>query len=443
MVSSPDTIANLHAAFRDGQLTPSELLELCFTRIDSREADVHAWVLVDRDGAMRKAEEQTRLLGRFGGEPFPPLFGIPVAIKDIFDVALWPTKAGSPLREQHLAESDAPVVTRLREAGAILLGKTVTTEFASFDPSPTHNPWHLERTPGGSSSGSAAAVACRMCVAALASQTGGSIVRPASYCGVVGFKPGYGIVPTDGVVPLAPSIDHVGAMARNVADAARVFGVISGASASGGRKSPGESPGESPIRFGILRDFFCDQADVESVAVFDAAMVHLENALGPAGAVDLGCDIAEVHRSHRVIMAFECAAYHRTWFASRRDQYGPQITKLIDEGLATSPDVYAKALDHANRFRDSVVKVLSSYDVLAMPSTHGPAPLLETTGDPRWQNVWSFARLPAITIPCGFAALNLPLGLQLVGADDLNVLDIAAQCEQELNLSGEIDRLLG
>jgi aspartyl-tRNA(Asn)/glutamyl-tRNA(Gln) amidotransferase subunit A len=440
MIPSSSSIAKIHALFRSGELTPRELVEQCFNRIDSREADVQAWVSLDREGALRLADEQTRLLASLSNhEALPPLFGIPMGVKDIFDVAGWATKAGSPLREKHIALQDAPSVARVREAGAILLGKTHTTQFASFDPSPTHNPWHLAHTPGGSSSGSAAAVACGMCVAAFASQTGGSILRPASYCGVVGFKPSYGAVPLEGVVPLAHSIDHVGAMAANVADVARVFGVMSGRK-SGGAEERG-SEGDRDIRFGIVRDFFVDQAEQENAAVFDAAMVHLENSQGEATVVELG-DIPAVHASHRVIMAYECAAYHREIYLQQRDQYGPCISQLIEEGLATSPDVYSKALDHAWRFRQQALAVLTTCDVLAMPTTHGPAPSMETTGDPRWQNVWSFARLPAITIPCGFAALNLPLGLQLVAGDDLRLLEIAAACEESLDLGNELQRLM-
>jgi aspartyl-tRNA(Asn)/glutamyl-tRNA(Gln) amidotransferase subunit A len=440
MIPSQLNIAKIHALFRDGELTPRELVEQCFNCIDSREADVQAWVMLDREGALHLADEQSRVLaGMTSHEQFPPLFGIPIAIKDIFDVATWPTKAGSPLREKNIASTDAESVRRVREAGAIILGKTHTTQFASFDPSPTHNPWHLEHTPGGSSSGSAAGVACGMCVVALASQTGGSIIRPASYCGVVGFKPSYGSTPLTGVVPLAPSMDHVGAMAANVADVARVFGVLAGSASSGGRKSPG---GE-PIRFGVLRDFFCTEAEPENAAVFDAAIVHLENSLGKVDVADLGCDIRQVHASHRVVMGYECAVYHRDVYLKHRDQYGPCISQLIDEGLAASPETYAKAFEHMLRFRQQVLQTLQSFDVLAMPSTHGPAPSMDSTGDPRWQNVWSFARLPSITIPCGFATLNLPLGLQLVAADDYQLLEIAAQCEEILGLGEELQRLMG
>src|SRR5262245_10128167 len=197
----------LHAAaadVRQGRRTPIDLLESCLARIDQLEEKVRAWVLIDRDGARATAERLTCELkqGHYRG----PLHGIPVGIKDIFDVFDWPTAAGSRLWKQSIARHDSTCVRRLREAGAVLLGKAVTTQYASFDPPPTRNPWDLSRTPGGSSSGSAAALACGMCLGALGSQTGGSITRPASFCGVCGCKPTYGRVSCRGVVPLAPSM---------------------------------------------------------------------------------------------------------------------------------------------------------------------------------------------------------------------------------------------
>jgi Asp-tRNA(Asn)/Glu-tRNA(Gln) amidotransferase A subunit family amidase len=440
MITTLPSIAKIHALFRNGELTPRELVEQCLACIDHYEPDLQAWVSVDRTGALQRAEAQSRWLSiRPEHEPLPPLFGIPIGVKDIVDIASWPTQAGSPLRASHVAQTHAPVVARLLDAGAIVLGKTVTTEFACFDPSVTRNPWNHSRTPGGSSSGSAAAVARGMCVAAVGSQTGGSILRPASYCGVVGFKPSHGSVPVEGVVPVAPSLDHVGSLAHSVADAARMFGAMAGGSI--GSLAAGES--ESPIRFGIVRGFFWEHAEPETAAVFDAVLVHLENLLGPAIEVSLPVDMAAVHRSHRQVMAFEAAAYHRLTFERAPEKFGPHVAKLIAEGLATSATEYAQALDVGVQFRSAAERALESCDVLAMPTTPGPAPGLATTGDPRWQSPWSLARLPAITLPCGFAALNLPLGLQLVADDDARLLHIAAQCEEELDLADEMERLLG
>src|SRR5262245_14762318 len=217
-------IWTIHAAadaIRQGRLSPTDLVETCFRQIDRYDARVRAWVFVDRDGATSEARRLTEEVKR--GHWRGPLHGIPVGIKDIFDVFDWPTGCGSRLWANAIARQDAPVVAKLRHAGAVLIGKTVTTAYASFDPPVTRNPWDLSRTPGGSSSGSAAAIACGMCFAALASQTGGSITRPASYCGVAACKPSYGVVSVDGVMPLAPSLDHVGTMARTVGDVALVM----------------------------------------------------------------------------------------------------------------------------------------------------------------------------------------------------------------------------
>src|SRR5437588_6861174 len=223
------TFSTLHAAsaaLRLGRISPVDLLDTCLERIDRYEPRVHAWVFVDWDSARAEAERADAELRR--GLWRGPLHGIPLGIKDIFDVFDWPTAAGSRLWAKSMARRDATVVQRLRQAGAVLLGKTVTTQWASFDPPVTVNPWHPSRTPGGSSSGSAAAVACGMCLGALGSQTGGSITRPASYCGVAGCKPTYGRVSGAGVVPLAGSMDHPGPMARTARDLAVILQAIAG-----------------------------------------------------------------------------------------------------------------------------------------------------------------------------------------------------------------------
>src|SRR5438067_176299 len=214
-------LPTIHAAadaIRHGRTTPLELLDACLAHIDRYEPRVRAWVFVAREQANETAARLTEELRR--GCWRGPLHGIPIAVKDIFDVFDWPTAAGSKLWANSIARQDADVVRQLRQAGCVFLGKTVTTQYASFDPPVTKNPWNLSRTPGGSSSGSAAAVATGMCLGALGSQTGGSITRPASYCGVAGCKPSYGYVSCTGVVPLAPSMDHPGPIAGCVQDLA-------------------------------------------------------------------------------------------------------------------------------------------------------------------------------------------------------------------------------
>src|ERR1700730_17802572 len=220
------TIHAAAGAIRARKTTPLELVEMCLANVDRWESTVRAWVFLERDYPRAEAKLLTEELGK--GQYRGPLHGIPIAVKDIFDVFDWPTAAGSQLWENSIAREDCEVVRRLRAAGAIFLGKTVTTQYASFDPPVTRNPWNVEKTPGGSSSGSAVALATGMCLGALGSQTGGSITRPASYCGVTGCKPTYGRVSVDGVVPLAFSMDHPGPMAGCVRDLATMLQVIGG-----------------------------------------------------------------------------------------------------------------------------------------------------------------------------------------------------------------------
>src|SRR5438105_826663 len=246
------TIHEAAAALRAGKTTPIDLVNKCLANIDRWEGKIRAWVFVERAYARAEAERLTEELGK--GQYRSPLHGIPIAVKDIFDVFDWPTAAGSKLWEKSIARQDCEVVRRLRNAGAIFLGKTVTTQYASFDPPITRNPWNLERTPGGSSSGSAAALATGMCLGALGSQTGGSITRPASYCGVAGCKPTYGRVPLDGIVPLAWSMDHPGPMARCAFDLGLMLAVI----ADSWR---GPTSNEAPPRLLRVRGLFHDLAE--------------------------------------------------------------------------------------------------------------------------------------------------------------------------------------
>ena len=212
------TIHEAAEAIKGRRVTPVDLVEQCFQAIDRWEKHVHAWVFVDREYALAEAKRLTDELAK--GQYRGPLHGIPIGVKDIYDVFDWPTACGSKLWANAIARQDAPIITSLRTAGAIFLGKTVTTQYASFDPPVTRNPWNLAHTPGGSSSGSAAAVSTGMCLAAIGSQTGGSITRPASYCGIAGCKPTYGELPLDGIMTLAHSMDHPGPMAQNVMDLA-------------------------------------------------------------------------------------------------------------------------------------------------------------------------------------------------------------------------------
>ena len=256
----PPTATEMAAAIRAGSATPSELVAACLERIARDDGRLRAWVVCDEAGAAALADERSAeaKAGQYRG----PLHGVPVGIKDIVDVAGWPTRAGSTVTDDAPVEHDAPLVARLRRAGAIVLGKTVTTEFACFDPPPTRNPWHAERTPGGSSSGSAAAVAAAMCPAAIGSQTGGSIIRPAGFCGVCGLKPTFAAVSTNGVVPVSAHLDHVGPLAASVADLKLLFDVLRDDADRPPAASASDSPAAMrPPRLGVWQEYFLDEAD--------------------------------------------------------------------------------------------------------------------------------------------------------------------------------------
>lgn len=433
------------------RLTPREAVERCLAAIERFEPRVNAWVLVDADGARQAADRLGDELAQ--GHCRGPLHGIPLAIKDIVDVAGWPTRAGSPLRAEHRADADATIVARLRDAGAVLLGKTVTTEFASFDPPPTRNPWNLERTPGGSSSGSAAAVALGMCLGAIGSQTGGSITRPASYCGVSGCKPTVGRVSSAGLVPLSFHLDHPGPIARTVGD----LGVMLDAIAGYDLRDPvsAEVPvadcaaacrQAAPPRLGVLEDFFLTGASPAAKQATRTAIDALAQAGAAVEVIALPPEFHEVPVLHRLIMAVEAAQYHADMFARRRDQYGPHIARLIEEGLAASAIEYATALDHRRRLRREMLGVFGHADALVTPATVGPAPGIETTGDPKFNSPWSYTGFPTISFPCGLAESDqqlgaaergLPVSLQFIGRpfDEPRVFSAAAWCESVLGFS--------
>jgi Asp-tRNA(Asn)/Glu-tRNA(Gln) amidotransferase A subunit family amidase len=396
---------------RDGRITCRELLERCLGRIDRHEPAVRAWVLVDRDRARAEADARDSELKR--GADRGPLHGIPVAIKDIFDVFDWPTACGSRLWRDAVARRDAPAVQRLRQAGAVLVGKTVTTPFASFDPPPTRNPWKLDRTPGGSSSGSAAAVATGMCLAALGSQTGGSITRPAAYCGVAGCKPSYGLVGLDGILPLAPTMDHPGPLAGGVSDLAIVLQVI--AEAAPRNWLPPLAGPLRPPALGRLRGFFERFADEATRAMMEGACRRLAERGAVVRDVALPASFEEVVAQHRVVMAVEAAAYHGERLARHPDDYAPKIRGLIEEGLACPAPEYARALEHRRQLIADMAALFPGLDALVCPATTRPAPDAATTGDPAFNSPWSYTGLPVVSFPVALSPDGLPLGVQLVG----------------------------
>ncbi len=439
------TIHEAAEAIKGRRITPIDLVEQCFDAIDRWEKHVHAWVFVDREYARAEAKRLTDELAnnKYRG----PLHGIPIGVKDIFDVFDWPTACGSKLWANSVARQDAPVVAALRTAGAIFLGKTVTTQYASFDPPVTRNPWNLAHTPGGSSSGSAAAVATGMCLGALGSQTGGSITRPASYCGIAGCKPTYGLVPLDGIMPLAVSMDHPGPMAHDVTDLALLLRVL----AKTHEHHPVANFAEkaavaaSRPRLGRLRQLFEEKATNEVRDMLDE-IVHrftedgaiVEEAALPAGF----CDIIP---RHRMVMAVEAAQFHEARWRRRPEDYSPRIKQLIEEGLACPAAEFARTKDHQQELTRTMRYALHNDLVLICPATPGPAPLADTTGDPVFNSPWSYTGLPTISIQTGYFVDGLPLALQLVAGpnrEDL-LFSVAAWCEKRLAPSPLVPKLPG
>jgi len=435
------TIREASSAINAGELTPLQLVNSCLERIDALEGKIQAWALVDREGALEAAHRLDQELRQ--GQRRGPLHGIPVGIKDIFYTAGLRTEAGSPFWSGFIPSYDATTVTRLKEAGAIVLGKTHTTQFASFDPAPTRNPWNTAHTPGGSSSGSVAGVAAGMCLAALGSQTGGSVLRPAAYNGIVGFKPQYGRISTYGVVPVSWTLDHVGVLARTVEDTALVFQAIAGHDPRSYHSLDAPVPdclghleNQKAPRLGLLREYFFDQADEEMRRHTESVAESLRQAGAKVEEVALPPSFANIHETSRTIMAVEAATYHQEMFAKHKEQYRPGIRKLIEDGLTIPATEYARALEMRLQQHTDTEPLLHKVDAMLTPGASGAAPRsLETTGNPVMQVPWSVMGVPSISLPTGLSKDGLPLAIQLAGpplAED-RLLAVARWCERVLN----------
>ena len=436
------TIAQAARLIREGQLSPSDLMESLLGRIDRLEPRLKAWVYLDREAALAEAEQKAR--AALPGAAVGPLHGVPVGVKDIYYTAGIPTTACSKVYADFVPDFDAATVERLKEAGAIILGKTVTTEFACLDPSPTLNPWNPAHTPGGSSSGSAAAVAARMCPAALGSQTVGSVLRPASYNGVVGLKPTYGRVTRHGVIPVSWSLDTVGWMTRTVEDSALLLQVMAGHDpqdpVASRRRTHDylaalESP--QPPRIGLLQGFFHDNADPETRRHMSLVVERLSHAGAAIEELPSPEGIEESVEDQRTIMAVEAAAFHEPMYRRQAQDYQPKLRELLRRGLETDVLTYSRALERRTQFIANSQSLSERADVLLTPTTPTPALTdLTNTGNPLFQGPWTHCGLPAITIPSGLAASGLPLGIQLAAArfQEPRLLAAARWCEAVLDL---------
>lgn len=436
------TVSETARAVRDGEVSPVELTQSLLDHISRLDSRLYAWETVDPEGAIAEARRCEAAVTR--GGVLGPLHGVPIGLKDIYYTAGLRTTMGSRVYRDFVPQQDAASVARLRGAGAIVLGKTVTTEFAMGDPPRTCNPWNDVHTPGGSSSGSAVAVASRMCALATGSQTAGSVIRPAAYNGVVGFKPTYGRVSRHGVFPVSWTLDTLGWMTRTVEDAAVVLDVLAGhdprdsgcanlpyAPVAGDMEAEGWSP-----RIGIVAGDFERSASAETQAHTFTVIEALRINGAVVELLDLPVSYLGIREAQVVIDYTETAAVHRDTHATRADEYGPNVRSRIESGELIPAVAYAQAQRHRRKFRSDMDQTMLAVDALIMPAAAGPAPAdLSTTGDPGFYSPWTVAGLPAITIPTGLSKSGLPLGVQLVGKgfDDATLLRTARWVENVLD----------
>jgi Asp-tRNA(Asn)/Glu-tRNA(Gln) amidotransferase A subunit family amidase len=421
--------------------TITQELERCLKAIDQHDGRIQAWAFIDRDRARHEAAELDR-------QPPAPLHGLVVGVKDIIDVAEMPTGCGSARWKHSIAREDAQVVKKLRDAGALMLGKTVTTAFAYLDPSPTRNPWNLDRTPGGSSSGSAAAVASGMCSVALGSQTGGSTIRPASYCGVASLKPTFGSISTQGVWPLAPSLDHIGIMAQQVRDLARVFQAISGPDGNArhwfGTSNHAPIPdclhaidtnqAAPAVPIARFTGLFEERASPEMLKLYHSAISKLEAESDPIPRVVPPSGFQSVHQQQMVLMSSEAAQVHSGRFAREKTDYPPKIAELIQAGMLVKGSDLSKALTHQQSLCIEVERMLKTAGVFVTPATPDLAPGRETTGNPQFNSPWSFLGFPVVSVPAGWSEDGLPFALQFIGPPqgEAHLLAVASWAESVL-----------
>jgi Asp-tRNA(Asn)/Glu-tRNA(Gln) amidotransferase A subunit family amidase len=402
-------LPQLAAALRSGELPITNYLDILERRFNSIEPSVQAFMPEEGRFARLRVQAEELLRRWPGPDSRPPLFGLPVGIKDIMRVDGLPTTGGSYLPTRLFDAPESACVSRLKDGGALIAGKTVSTEFAYFGPGPTHNPRNLAHTPGGSSSGSAAGVAAGLCPLALGTQTIGSVIRPAAFCGVVGFKPSHNRISTAGVIPLSPSLDHIGLFAASVAGAALAASVLVD-------DWRAEHPAHAPI-LGVPEGPYLAQAGQDGLRAFRDALEGLRRRGYQVLPVPAMPDFDSVRERHLLIVAAEATAVHAEWFERYRDLYHARTVALIERGRAISAGQLAEALAGREKLRADLLGLMDEHglDLWLAPSAPGPAPKgLESTGDPVMNLPWTYAGLPAISLPAG-AVDGLPLGLQVVG----------------------------
>src|SRR2546425_1087237 len=425
-------LANLHSLsaseaarlIRDGVISSEQLVEACLARVHETDAQIQAWAFLDSDHALAQARAADEL--RLSGQPIGPLHGVPVGIKDIFDTSDMPTENGSVLHAGRTPSRDAAVVTLLRAAGAVIMGKTVTTEFATRSPGKTRNPHNPEHTPGGSSSGSAAAVGAGMVPLALGSQTTGSTIRPASFCGVWGFKPTHGLIPRPGMFMLSRTCDHVGLFARSLDDLALLAEQLTGHDAGDPDTRPraripfreilGEEPPLPPMFAFVKTPQWRHAADDTK-----AAFAELVEKLGDrVEEVELFPSASEAWTWHQIISEAEMAVNLELEWEKGRDRLSEHLRARIERGRGVRALDYLRALSRLRPVYGTFREIFEQrYDAILTPAAPGTAPKgLASTGEPIFSTLWTLCGMPAVSVPLMQGENGLPLRVQLVGPRD-------------------------
>jgi Asp-tRNA(Asn)/Glu-tRNA(Gln) amidotransferase A subunit family amidase len=384
-----------------GELTPRAVIDMCAEAIAAREKDVGAFVVLDLDGA-RRAADNPKLAAT-------PLRGLPVGFKDIFDTADFPTQYGSPIYAGFQPRADAAAVALTRRAGGIVIGKTATTEFATMVPAVTRNPHNLARTPGGSSSGSCAAVAAAMLPIAFGTQTAGSVIRPAAFCGIAGFKPSYRLIPTAGIKDVAWHLDTAGVFGSGVADVAFVTAAVTGRDLRVDRSTP------APPRIALVRSHLWPQASPAMQQAVESAARSAAAAGAKVVELTLPPILEEAYAAQFVIQDYETFRSRTFEYDRHRDQLGKQLREALDAAAAITADTYDAARRTSSRARQVFADTMADYDVILTPSAPGAAPHgLGSTGNPMFNRLWTLMGTPCVNVP-GFYDGDLPLGIQIVG----------------------------
>jgi Asp-tRNA(Asn)/Glu-tRNA(Gln) amidotransferase A subunit family amidase len=382
-----------------GDLTPAVVVDHCAKAITAREAEIGAFAALDIVAARRAAERPE--LAR------SPLCGLPVGIKDIFDTADYPTSYGSPIYAGHQPKADAAMVMLVKRAGGLIFGKTVTTEFASLQPAGTRNPHNPAHTPGGSSSGSAAAVAAGMLPLALGSQTGGSVIRPAAFCGVAGFKPSYRLLPAVGMKCFSWSLDTVGLFGAGVADVAFAAAALTGRDL----RVDGRPPA-TPV---IVRPKLADEASDAMQTALEHATLAAEKSGAKIKTLELPPIFAEAARAHRIIQGYDGFRALAFEYDNHRDRIGAILRRQLDDAAAIDADAYDDARRTARRARQALLTLLADGEVLLTPSAPGAAPAgLASTGEPTFNRLWTLLGTPCVNVPGLTDPSGLPLGVQII-----------------------------